>query len=244
MISDLVPVSVLNVFVKYADDLTAVVPELSDTPISVERQNIVNWSKDNKKMINLPKTKEAVIYRNARQKCKCSASFDDIELIECFKLLGVFIDCHLNFNVHVTNILNASSQRLYLLKLLQAQGLSRQALSVIYEALVVNKVRYCISAWGGFINNEQVDRFNSLFRRAKRYGYSNNVFDFNGLLFQSDSRLFKKLQNEHHCIHHLLPSTVSYQTELRERGHNYPFPFTKFSLTQKSFIPRVLRTFS
>jgi len=56
MICDLRPISGLNRFVKFADDLTLLAPECTDTDISDEYLAIKRWALLNKMTINMQKT--------------------------------------------------------------------------------------------------------------------------------------------------------------------------------------------
>ena len=58
MASDLKPLSVMNILLKFADDTTFLVPENTDINISVEFEHFRCWAKDNHTIINLLKTKE------------------------------------------------------------------------------------------------------------------------------------------------------------------------------------------
>ena len=58
--------SLINRLVKYADDMTLVVPQHTDCSIDAELQNIVNWSEINKQNINTNKTKEIIFRRSGR----------------------------------------------------------------------------------------------------------------------------------------------------------------------------------
>jgi hypothetical protein len=46
----------------------------------------------------------------------------------------------------------------------------------IYHALIVNRITYCLSTWGGFLTTDSVGRLNAVFERAKRYGFTDTVF--------------------------------------------------------------------
>lgn len=52
--------------------------------------------------------------------------------------------------------------------------------------------RVVLSARGGFIGQSNIDKINAMFKRGKRYGYTDTVFDFCGSLYHYDSNLFKK----------------------------------------------------
>lgn len=240
MISDLKSVSISNALVKYADDLAYLIAEGSDCTANTEMDNSKEWASDNKLIMNLAKTKEIILSRqkpNGKTPC---GSFDDIELVHDFKLLGINLDERLNFNNHVHSLLSSCNQRLYLLKIIRDQGAPLNVLHSIYEAIIVNKITYGISAWGGFISDADVDRINSIFRKSKRYGYTNVVYDFKGLLDYYDSALFKKIQHSHHCLHHILPPTIPDNKPSRNRAHPFYLPKCKYNLYRKSFLPRCL----
>lgn len=55
--SNLQSLSSVNVLIKYADDTSLPVPEITDISISQEVENIKKWAIDNKMISNLSKTK-------------------------------------------------------------------------------------------------------------------------------------------------------------------------------------------
>ena len=243
MIADLVPQANCNTYIKYADDLTVLVPEDSDTQIEAEFQHIRSYADINNLYINEIKTKETIFYNNRIMNC-FSPSVPGIEIIDCGKLLGVFIDHRMTFQEHVKNLLTICSQRLYLLKLLKTQGLSLSALHIVYNSLIIGRIIYCLSAWGGFVKVCDIERFNSLFRRAKRYGYTDVLYDFKGLLYTSDSKLFSKIQHSQHCLNHILPpDKIPASMDLRKRGHTFTLPGAHTPIYKNSFLIRCLYSF-
>ena len=160
MMSDLSPISTQSLIVKYADDLILLVPDGSDTSVKEEHQHIKNWAKTNDQTVNEKKTKLS-IFRRPRSKLVDDVSGCQIEKVEKFKLLGVTLDNKLTFVTHITDVLSACSQRLYLLKLLRDHGMPPSCLHIIFVSLVVNKITYCISAWGGFIRKFYTNKINS-----------------------------------------------------------------------------------
>ena len=58
--SNLQSLSSVNFLLKYTDDSSLLVPEITDISIYQEFENIKKWSIDNKMIINLSKTKEIV----------------------------------------------------------------------------------------------------------------------------------------------------------------------------------------
>ena len=118
---DLKTVSDSNKLVKYADDTSLLVPQHSSVSLEDEYQNLLHWSTVNKLKINTNKTKEIVFRRHGARNFISPASLSGIEQIISVKLLGV----------HLT-----ANQRLRLLGLLKHQGLSPEALHLIFTSIV------------------------------------------------------------------------------------------------------------
>ena len=81
-------------------------------------------------------------------------------------MLGVFIDSKLLFSEHVERLLGVCNQRLYLLSQLRKQDLSDECVAVVYDASVLSKVLYALSAWVGYIGQAFKDRIDASFRKA------------------------------------------------------------------------------
>ena len=146
----------------------------------------------------------------------------------------------MSFKEHVSTLLQVCSQRFYLLKLMKDQGTPLPIIHAISQSIIINRIAYCISAWGGFIPDFNVQKINSMFRRAKKYGYTHTVYDFYGLMKYHDNSLFKKMQSPKHCLNHILPDTIPAHWSMRKRAHPYCLPKTRTSLFRKSFLLRVL----
>jgi hypothetical protein len=99
--------------------------------------------------------------------------------------------------------------------------------------LVVSRVLYCLSAWGGFLNAEQIGKIDAMFKRAKRCGFTEHIYDFHGLLEDADKELFKKIQCSEHCMHDILPPVRNGFCEMRNRGHNFVLPLCKYDVYKK-----------
>ena len=78
----------------------------------------------------------------------CHTDCLNIELVSSFKYLGVHLDTHLNWKTHVTNLkhyLTSAARIIYLLR-----GLCPvSVLKMVYYALVMAKLEYGLSCWGG-----------------------------------------------------------------------------------------------
>ena len=103
MEGDLRVLSRFNIIFKYADDTNLLVPEHTDIDLATEFQNILNWTKNNRMMVNISKTKKLVFHRlSAKAPLPCPLT--DIEQVVTAKLLGVTFSQSLSFECHVSNI--------------------------------------------------------------------------------------------------------------------------------------------
>jgi len=75
-----------------------------------------------------------------------------IEQVFEAKLLGVIFNSNLRFCSHLKFILKQCSQRGFILKQLRCQGLTRKQLNLVFEAIILSRLRYALPAWAGFLN--------------------------------------------------------------------------------------------
>ena len=71
---------------------TLIVPQHCDVQLADELEYVIKWSKANKLKLNLEKTKEIVFRRSSVKRDILPLALDDIERLECVRLLGVYID--------------------------------------------------------------------------------------------------------------------------------------------------------
>jgi len=91
-----------------------------------------------------------------------------------------------------------------------------KCIAVVYDAIVLSKVLYALSGWGGYITQALKDRIDASFRKACRWRLTRKQYNFNDLLFDVDSKLFAYSKSELHCLNHMLPlRSCSSQLRLR-----------------------------
>jgi len=242
MKSDLQAISRLNTLFKYADDTTLVVPEHTDVSIHDEFEHVKVWASVNKLLLNHLKTKEIVFRRPRALHFHMPPALNEIEQLHCVKLLGVLFQDNLKMDSHVQYILSQCAQRMYLLKLLQHQGMPLNKLRVVVCSLIVSRIGYALPAWGGFVSVELCCKIDAMFKRLKRYGYTTDYLTFSDLLDKADSDLFCSMRRSYHCLHHVLPP-LRMVDNLRERGHPYNLPECNTNVHKKSFVVRALYGF-
>jgi len=128
-------------------------------------------------IINESKTKEIVFRRPSLKRLHMFPSVDGIELVDNAKLLGVILQNNFSVEMHVTYILSVCSQRIYLLKRLRDQGLFVHYLDLVFHAIVVSRIRYALPVWGSCLSCEQINRINTLFKKAYRCGFAKQIND-------------------------------------------------------------------
>jgi len=240
MAKDLKALSRINRLFKYADDTTVLVPSDSDVGLEDEFENVMQWAKDNKMILNINKTKEIVFRRPNPRLSLDPSPLPHIEQVKVAKLLGVVLSERLHFDDHVSTVLKVCSQRMYLLKLLRAQGLPLTQLNTIFQALILNKIRYAIPAWSGFLSVHLLSQINGLLKRCYKYGYCLKINTVEDIIESANYKLFKSLQSQQHCLHSLLPPIKPHNHDLRPKGHNYQIPNYSTELHKRSFIPHSL----
>ena len=123
---------------------------------------------------------------------------------------------------HVQYILSQCSQRLYLLKMLKHQGVTKRQLAVVTQSIIISRILYALPAWSGFLIAEMINRSNGYLKRLKRFGYIEFSVTIEDLISKSDYELFVRMCLPGHSLYHLLPS--SRITKLRQRGHSFLLP--------------------
>ena len=108
----------------------------------------------------------------------------------------------LNTNV----ILSVADQRMYLLGQLKSQGLSRNALHIVFTTIGLSVVTYALPSFAGQLSKGDKARIDSLFRKAFRRGFCCQTFSIDDLISAGDKKLFRQMSSESHCLHPLLPT--------------------------------------
>ena len=95
---------------------------------------------------------------------------DNIEQLDCCKLLGVIFQFNFKTGSHIQFVRSQSqyAHRMYLLKLLRHQALPDAQLSVIANAIIVSRLFCALRACGRFLSVELVNRISSGGARRKK----------------------------------------------------------------------------
>jgi hypothetical protein len=170
--------------VLYADDKTLIAPsapeelELTINKLEEDIERVVGWLNNSRQLVNDEKTELMLVGRKqqlAPLNPTVRINGQPIKRVESMKILGVIIDCHLNWNKHlakVTRNCNYSLSQLYPLR----SVLSFASRKTLVTALTISHLNYCSSIWMNCSsqNRQSVD---CLLRRAARYVCCKDKFD-------------------------------------------------------------------
>jgi len=130
---------------------------------------------------------------------------------------------------------------MYLLKRLRDQGLAVNQLNIIFELLIVNRIRYAIPAGVAlFLLVLRGVGQSMLFSiEPSDIGFCKNLLTVEQIVEAADYRFFTATQHPDHCINNILPDVKDSSADLR---HQYLglFPQYKYDIYRKSFVPRCL----
>ena len=125
-------------------------------------------------VINILKTKDIVFRRPNPRLYINPVRISEVQQVTS-AILGITLCDTLRFDAYIGNALKMCSQRIYLLKLLRDQGLPRHYLNIVFNALVLSRLRYAITAWSGFLSVELKSQVNSFLKRAFKYGFCSRL---------------------------------------------------------------------
>jgi len=118
MESDLHTLSIImNMLIKYTDDINLLVPSDSDVDLAVK-----HWAEKNRMDINVAKTKETVFKRPNPRLYITPLPITAVQQVSSTKLLRVTLCDKFHFDVHIGKVLKMCNQRVYLLKLLATKA--------------------------------------------------------------------------------------------------------------------------
>ena len=135
----------------YADDNTLLNTHhsIADLKYSLETSATVaiQWFDVNGIKSNRAKF-QAMILNNQPDTSDISLCVNDmnIPLKPCVKLLGVFLDCELNFSDHVTHVCKRASRQLNAVRRV-AKYLNKDCLMKLFHAFIISNLNYCAIVW-------------------------------------------------------------------------------------------------
>ena len=134
--------------IKYADDLTVLCwsSSIEETQVTTQREltNISNWCDTKEMKFNTNKTKVMLISPKKEQPhINLSINNLQIGITKEAKLLGVWLQNDLKWNLHVNYIISKASSRIFNLILLKRAKCSPEICSKFYQYMIRSHLTYC-----------------------------------------------------------------------------------------------------
>jgi len=236
--------------VLYADDtaLFFAAKSVSDVnrALNADLQNISEWLETNRLTLNISKCKAMLFGSSKRlhlgnEQLTTYLSGTHIEVVPCFKYLGVWFDSCLTWQFHIEKLTNAVSARIGVLRRL-VPVLPQDTLAMLFNCLILPKVDYCDVVWGN-CGKGLSDKLQKLQNRAVRIilglSYRSHVNNEHlsalGWKDLASRRKLHLLQTVYKSIYNLLPVYLNIFSRTSE-SHSYS---TRHSLNQSLRIPKV-----
>lgn len=236
---------------KFVDDTTLCefIEQYATTFMKNYLDEVIDWSSKNLMNINWKKTKEMILGPLSREYVpELIIGGNNIERVEVFKLLGVYIEDSLNWNSHVDSICSKASSRLHFLNRLKRSGVSSDDLLLFYTSVIRSVLEYACQAWHTSLTVEQTHRIESIQKRALAiiFGHDNIIIKANFPTLESRReelcKLFSRdMYNANNCLNYLLPKPRDCNAINKLRHFNrYIAPTARTVRYQKSFIMHAL----
>ena len=233
-VNDIRPCQENTLQTTYADDNQEVIPGSFESGDEAKNtiEDLCNQFQKKNLTVNQSKSKEIVFSRkNIVEEIEI---IPGVEKVETMQILGVIFDYNLNFEKDVIKTINLAKSRLHMILKLKHLGFSGKDLEHIYESIVLSKLLYGCTVWGG-IGKGLLERIDSIQRRAVKFGIVRSYTPVREHVRMADSRLMMKITgSENHPLKNYIPKRTGYaERRLRERmpcgvsSKHFPHRFLK-----------------
>ena len=152
------------------------------------------------------KTKEIVFHRPKPRDLVMPPPLTNIDCVKFAKLLGVYIMDYLGAGKQIDYLLKICNQRLYLLNQKKKQGLAKQQLLRVFDAIIIFRITNAAAAWRGFATVAECNAIQAFLNKVKRSSIISEDRSIDDILDGIDNGLFRKMKFSNHCLHHILPN--------------------------------------
>lgn len=112
--------------------------------------SFVEWCGNNHLQLNVTKTKELVIdfRRKKTQLTPLCISGGNVEIVDSYKYLGVYIDNKLNWTKNMEALYRTGQIQLYFLWRLKSFNVCSKMLNMFYQSVIASSLFYAVVCWG------------------------------------------------------------------------------------------------
>jgi hypothetical protein len=239
----------------YADDVTCFHPitSPSDSLINETVRWGLQWCQENSMSLNLTKTKAMLVTISPNSRPPQLQT--ELDMVNEYKFLGVYVDKHLTFNKHVEYIRDKAFKRFYVLVQLKRLGISFEKLTLFYVSNIRSVLTYCITSFFSYLNKSQkydLERVQSLCSKiilpeVEDYSERLKVLKIPKLcdfaLKQYECHFFKIYSNPDHVLYSFVPERQSFSRRHSKRCQDAFIIKSRTTKHQNSFFNFAARNF-
>ena len=232
----------------YADDITLynASKDLADAESKLQADlfHVVNWFKTNKLLLNTDKSKCMLIGTKANIKdnaISIKINQTALELVSSFKLLGLHIESHLSWKLHLEHLTKVLSPKVGMLCRL-SKILPQNVLITLYLTIIQPHIDYAITLWGGSPNSYilPIQRLQNRAARSITRSFdrtaSVSALLFNLKIMNVDQRYkYFTLNMVYKCLNDLCPSYLINLFRYVNTVHDRP---TRSSSNNALYLPK------
>jgi hypothetical protein len=228
---------------KYSDDMNCLSichkdPSNKEKDIlNEEINNLLKYAKKKELDMNIKKSKHMRFCLNRRPFCQCVYKEDIFETVDEAKILGVTFESDCSFRKHCRRLVSHLRRLLYILKDLQLNGVPADNIHLVFEALILSRVRYALSIYGSDdISLRKVDRF---LERCYEKNLCTHRISILSLRDEEDRRNLRRIQGiPNHPLFLYLSSFK--KTRITRHGYSSTRPYVRTTAFHHAFCNRVL----
>lgn len=233
---DLITASPNTKVVRYADDITYVIPlrkTTAENNIQAEIRFIEEWCQSKKLTLNKSKSNVILCARNQ------SSLQLELPIASCkvATILGLSINENLTWTDHIKKVVKKCNQRFFILRKLK-HLITPDELNSVYTAIIRSVLEYASPCFVGLAKGLE-RRLERIERRALKLIYADksddNVFSsqLKSRRETASKKLFLKIAtNKHHILHKNIPKRLKF-------SRHFNIKHTRTRKYQQSFFPYV-----
>jgi hypothetical protein len=246
-----------NMSIKYADDTTVYKPIniLVNEDLQSDLDCVEDWATGNGMILNASKTQVLnVSLKKDFLSTDLTLSSSDLTTSDYAKFLGVHVDKHLNFSMHVDYLVKKCNSRLYFMRNFKRYGMNEVGLKLFYISKVRSLLTFSAPAWFYFLSKENANRLELIQKSAFKIilpdcnSYNDRLTllaipTLEEYIYSQSLQLFKKIfNNPNHPLH----CRLSFLTHRTSSRHKFIFSLEKCRTNkrQNSFFQRFMKVFN
>ena len=227
---------------KYADDSSQLgkLIDDDDSHYLSEIEYFVDWCDKNYLLLNVPKTNEMIIdfRRNKTYPPPVLIKGTEVNRVDFHKHLGLIIDNKLTWNHNTTSVIKKVNTRIHCLRKLKSFNINEKLLHLFYSSIIRSSLTFCISCWGGNINQGDKNRLDRLVRKSGKIVGT----DLDSIDKLRDKTVNRKLTAILEDVSH--PLFLAFDRQRAPRSGRFMLPKIKTNRYLNSFLPSAIKLYN